>query len=228
QDAQRPGERRRQARWWGRLQDFLRHAPAEHQGGILFRSHLRRQQGYGSVENDRLSGRSLQLQRLGHPARRTSAVSDRWIQRTPRLEGRLMATTLKPVDVVLVGFGWTGAIMAQQFCDAGMDVLALERGPWRDTSTDFATGFAQDELRYMWRHHLFQNLSDETLTIRNNTGQQALPMRHLGSFLLGPGVGSGGVHWNAQIWRFLPSDLSAYSHILARYGNSLVTAHDMS
>ncbi len=30
-----------------------------------------------------------------------------------------MATTLKPVDVVLVGFGWTGAIMAQQFADAG-------------------------------------------------------------------------------------------------------------
>ena len=38
-----------------------------------------------------------------------------------------MATQLKPVDVVLVGFGWTGAIMAQQLCDAGMNVLALER-----------------------------------------------------------------------------------------------------
>src|ERR1700744_1600024 len=139
-----------------------------------------------------------------------------------------MATTLKPVDVVLVGFGWTGAIMAQQFCDAGMDVLALERGPWRDTSTDFATGFAQDELRYMWRHHLFQNVADDTLTIRNNSSQQALPMRHLGSFLLGTGVGSGGVHWNAQIWRFLPSDLKAYSHNLARYGKSAVTAYDMT
>ncbi len=43
-----------------------------------------------------------------------------------------------PVDAVLVGFGWTGAIMGQQLCDAGLNVLALERGPWRDTSTDFA------------------------------------------------------------------------------------------
>ena len=72
--------------------------------------------------------------------------------------------------------------------------------------TDFATTFAQDELRYMWRHHLFQNVTYDTLTVRNNTAQDALPMRHLGSFLLGTGVGSGGVHWNGQIWRFLPSD----------------------
>ena len=117
-----------------------------------------------------------------------------------------MATTLKSVDAVLVGFGWTGAIMGQELCDAGLDVLALERGPWRDTATDFATGFAQDELRYMWRHHLFQNVTYDTLTFRNNADQEALPMRRLGAFLLGTGVGSGGVHWNGQIWRFLPSD----------------------
>jgi len=133
-----------------------------------------------------------------------------------------MATKLKPVDAVLVGFGWTGAILGQQLCDAGLNVLALERGPWRDTPTDFATGFAQDELRYMWRHHLFQNLSDDTLTIRNNIRQEALPMRRMGSFLLGTGVGSGGVHWNGQIWRFLPSDFLMRSHNERRYGKKAV------
>ena len=40
-----------------------------------------------------------------------------------------MATSLKPVDAVLVGFGWTGAIMGQELCEAGLNVLALERGP---------------------------------------------------------------------------------------------------
>jgi gluconate 2-dehydrogenase alpha chain len=139
-----------------------------------------------------------------------------------------MATRLPSVDAVIVGFGWTGAIMAQQLCDEGLNVVALERGTWRDTPTEFAPTFAQDELRYMWRHHLFQNLSDDTLTIRNNTDQQALPMRRLGSFLLGTGVGSGGVHWNAQIWRFLPSDLKAYSHNLERYGKAAVSAYDMT
>ena len=139
-----------------------------------------------------------------------------------------MAVTLKPVDAVIVGFGWTGAILSQQLCDAGLDVVALERGPWRDTPTDWAPTFAQDELRYMWRHHLFQNVTYDTLTTRNNASQQALPMRRLGSFLLGTGVGSGGVHWNGQIWRFLPSDFMARSHNEQRYGRKAVTDDDLT
>ena len=115
---------------------------------------------------------------------------------------------------------------------------ALRRRPrtcWRSSAapgatppTDFATGFAQDELRYMWRHHLFQNVADDTLTIRNNVNQEALPMRHLGSFLLGTGVGSGGVHWNGQIWRFLPSDFLTKSHNEQRYGKKAVTDYDLT
>lgn len=139
-----------------------------------------------------------------------------------------MAKQLPPVDAVLVGFGWTGAIMGQQLCDAGLNVVALERGRWHDTSTDFSPGFIQDELRYMWRHHLFQNTAFDTLTIRNNTDQQALPMRRLGSFLLGTDVGGSGVHWNGQIWRFLESDFKAYSHNLKRYGKAVVSAYDMT
>jgi gluconate 2-dehydrogenase alpha chain len=139
-----------------------------------------------------------------------------------------MVTTLKAVDVVIVGFGWTGAILGQQLCDEGLEVLALERGPWRDTPTDFPPTFAQDELRYMWRHHLFQNVTYDTLTIRNNVSQQALPMRRLGSFLLGTGVGSGGVHWNGQIWRFLPTDFLAKSHNEQRYGRKAVTDYDLT
>ena len=44
----------------------------------------------------------------------------------------------------------------------------------------------------------------ETLTFRNNSNQMALPMRQLGSFLPGTGVGGAGIHWNGQTWRFLP------------------------
>jgi gluconate 2-dehydrogenase alpha chain len=129
-----------------------------------------------------------------------------------------MATKLPPVDVVMVGFGWTAAILGQELTDAGLQVLALERGPWRDTSTDFATTFAQDELRYYWRHELFQEPARETLTFRNKPDQTALPMRDLGSFLPGTGVGGAGIHWNGQTWRFLPSDFMARSHNEARYG----------
>ena len=132
-----------------------------------------------------------------------------------------------PVDAVLVGFGWTGAIMAEALTAAGLNVVALERGGWRDTPGDFATTFDQDELRYFWRHRLFQDVAHETLTFRNRPDQVALPMRRLGSFLPGSGVGGGGVHWNGQVWRFLPSDFVARSHNLSRYGPAAL-ASDMT
>ena len=129
-----------------------------------------------------------------------------------------MARKLPPVDVVLVGFGWTGAIIAQELTDEGLEVLAIERGAWRDTPTDFPPTSAPDELRWYWRKEMFQNNARETLTFRNNRGQMALPMRRWGSFLPGEGVGGGGVHWNGQTWRFLPSDFIAASHNVDRYG----------
>lgn len=125
---------------------------------------------------------------------------------------------LPSVDVVIVGFGWTGAILAQELTDAGMEVLAIERGAWRDTPTHFPPTTAPDELRWYWRKEMFQDNSRETITFRNNPAQNALPMRRWGSFLPGEGVGGGGVHWNGQTWRFLPSDFIAASHNRERYG----------
>jgi gluconate 2-dehydrogenase alpha chain len=129
-----------------------------------------------------------------------------------------MVQKLPPVDVVLVGFGWTGAMLGQELTDEGLNVLAIERGGWRDTPTDFAVTFAQDELRYMWRRELFQEPSHDTLTFRNDGSQTALPMRHLGSFLPASGVGGAGIHWNGQNWRFLPADFMVRSHNEQRYG----------
>ena len=139
-----------------------------------------------------------------------------------------MAEKLPSVDALFIGFGWTAAIVGQELASTGMSILALERGDWRDTPTDFATTFDQDELRYYYRHDLFMNVKHDTLTVRNSLDQTALPMRHLGSFLPGTGVGGSGVHWNAQIWRFLPDDFKVYSHNLARYGKDYVTRDNMT
>ena len=38
------------------------------------------------------------------------------------------ATVLKKTDVAIVGFGWVGAIMAKELTEAGLNVVALERG----------------------------------------------------------------------------------------------------
>jgi gluconate 2-dehydrogenase alpha chain len=133
-----------------------------------------------------------------------------------------MPKRLPPVDVVLVGFGWTAAIVAQELTDAGVQVLALERGEFRDTVPDFATSHIQDELRYAVRKQIFEAPARETLTFRNASDQTALPMRNLGSFLPASGVGGAGVHWNGQTWRFLPDDFTIRSHTEQRYGKKFI------
>ena len=45
-----------------------------------------------------------------------------------------MAERRKRVDAVIIGYGWAGAIMAKALTDAGLSVVALERGPARDLS----------------------------------------------------------------------------------------------
>jgi choline dehydrogenase-like flavoprotein len=105
----------------------------------------------------------------------------------------MAATRLQPVDVVLVGVGLTGTILGKELADAGLTVIGLERGRFRDTSPDFAMPHAHDELKYVRRHELMQDLSRETITFRNAMNETALPMRKLGSFLPGEGVGGAAV-----------------------------------
>src|SRR3954464_12021980 len=133
-----------------------------------------------------------------------------------------MPRKLPRKDVVIIGLGWTGSILAYELASAGLDVVAIERGPWRDTATDFAPSWSPDELRYAIRLDLFLRPEQETLTFRNNMGQTALPIRHFGSFLPGNGVGGAGVHWNGQTWRFLPHDFRIRSHMIERYGESIM------
>ena len=129
-----------------------------------------------------------------------------------------MTRILPRKDVVIVGLGWTGAILAHELTEEGLDVVAIERGPWRDTATDFNIGYAQDELRYAIRRDLFLQPIVETMTMRNDVSQTALPMRDFGSFLPGNGVGGAGVHWNGHTWRFWDSDFRIVDHLGERYG----------
>jgi len=129
-----------------------------------------------------------------------------------------MARKLPATDVVIIGLGWTGSILANELADAGLNVVAIERGPWRDTSSDFPVTYAQDELRYHIRHDLFLRPAQETMTFRHNVNQHALPIRTWGSFMPPNGVGGAGVHWNAETWRFLPSDFVLRTHLTQRYG----------
>ena len=81
-----------------------------------------------------------------------------------------MAERKKAVDAVIIGYGWTGAIMAKTLTDAGLSVVALERGPARDTSPDFEFPRIADELKHGVRGELWQPLAKETVTIRHSPG----------------------------------------------------------
>jgi gluconate 2-dehydrogenase alpha chain len=129
---------------------------------------------------------------------------------------------MKPVDVVCIGFGMTSAMAAQELTEEGLNVVALERGQWRNTQPDFAYPQMMDELKYGMRHYLQQDLSKSTLTFRNKPDQRALPMRHLGSFLLGTDAGGSMVHWNGQTWRGMPDDFRYRSWVVERYGEDFM------
>jgi gluconate 2-dehydrogenase alpha chain len=133
-----------------------------------------------------------------------------------------MAVRMKPVDVALVGGGLTAAILGKELAEAGKSVVALERGQMRQTVPDFQSPTMHDELKYDVRYAFAQDLSVQTLTFRNFVGQQALPMRQLGSFLPGEGVGGGAVHWNGQTWRFQPEWFRLRSWVNERYGRDFL------
>lgn len=125
-------------------------------------------------------------------------------------------------DVVIVGLGWTGSIMAKELTDAGLNVVALERGDHRTTAEAAPYPGVADELAYVQRFKLFQRMKNSTVTIRYNLGDTAVPYRELGSFYLGTNVGGCGFHWNGMTWRALPEDLKIRSMYTEKYGADFI------
>ena len=99
--------------------------------------------------------------------------------------------TLPAVDVLIIGGGWSGLLMAKELgSHTSLSILVLERGPSRE-SADYAN--SMDELDYAIRLHMMQDLSQDTVTFRHNANKRALPLRQHGSFLPGAGVGGSGI-----------------------------------
>lgn len=129
-----------------------------------------------------------------------------------------MPKTMKPVNAVTIGVGWTGAIIARELTKAGQTVVGLERGGFRNTVPDFQQPAVMDELAYAVRQKMFQNPATDALSFRNNVRETALPIRQFGSFLPGDGLGGAGLHWNGLTWRFLENEFKLRSNSIARYG----------
>ena len=93
--------------------------------------------------------------------------------------------------------------------DAGLKIVALERGAMRTHAEPiFRVPLIRDELRFVAASRPDAGHRSATPT-RSATirPQEALPMRRLGSFLPGEGVGGAGVHWNGDTWRWTDMEL---------------------
>lgn len=131
-----------------------------------------------------------------------------------------MTRTLPKTDVAIIGLGWAGSVMAEELTRAGLNVVAIERGKWRDTSTDFPPAVDPDELRWHTRRELLQPMKVETTTFRNTPSQHAAPVRNWSAYQFGWNVGGAGTHWAGMTWRFLPWDFKVRSQTIERYGRS--------
>src|SRR6266850_7131405 len=121
------------------------------------------------------------------------------------------AMATEKTDVVIVGMGAVGGIIAAELGKAGMKVVGLERGP-RLTTADFS---AHDELRYFQRRDLRPDVKRQPVTWRSNPKARAMPMPILN---YGNQAGGGTVHYGAVSWRFHEDDFRARSHTMERYG----------
>src|SRR5882672_7061638 len=118
-------------------------------------------------------------------------------------------------DVVIVGVGGAGGILAAELSKADMRVIGLERGP-RLKTADFEP---HDELRYFQRQDLRPDPKRQPVTWRPNANARANP---LSSLSYGNQAGGGTVHYGALSWRMHEDDFRPRSQTVERYGASAI------
>ncbi|MDQ3900923.1 MAG: GMC family oxidoreductase [Actinomycetota bacterium] len=108
-----------------------------------------------------------------------------------------------PTDVVIVGAGASGGTAAKVLTEAGLHVVALERGPYLQSDQ-----FSGDELKYINRHYVWPDPYLKPRTIRPNADVPA----QVGQFSPTPqGVGGGTVHWGGIVPRMTLADFKVRS-----------------
>lgn len=134
-----------------------------------------------------------------------------------------MAST-QQVDVVVVGAGAAGAIVAAELAKGGAHVVVLDKGP-HYTSEDFK--LKHDEIRYYARGAIVPHVTTDPMTWRPDDASESQilpwvsgPLGTANPLHLPPSLGTGGgsIHWGGACWRFRETEFRMKSTIVDRLG----------
>src|ERR687890_1205777 len=119
-----------------------------------------------------------------------------------------------PADVVLVGVGAVGGLVAPLLARAGLRVVGLEAGPWRK-----GRDFVPDELSssFYCRGEMGPKFLEERPRWRLKEGME----ERAATFTLGRmmnGVGGSVVHWGGALRRCHPHHFNYLTHVRERFG----------
>lgn len=123
-----------------------------------------------------------------------------------------------PVDVVLVGVGAVGGLIAPILAQAGLRVVGLEAGSMRSHAD-----YIPDELgaTYYCRQNLGPKFMAEEVRWRTDADSPARdPTYSLGRMM--NGAGGSAIHYGAWLRRFHPHHFRLRSHIKERWGESVI------
>jgi len=132
---------------------------------------------------------------------------------------------LAPVDVVIVGSGWSGMIMAKEIASrTTLSVLVLERGgPFRGLG---AYAAEMDEVDTFIRTRQAPNPADGTFTTRASHMDRANPIRQPRFPAAGTGMGGSSDHWGATSPRLLPEAFQIATHLKELHGAAKLPANN--
>src|SRR5580698_2374770 len=86
-----------------------------------------------------------------------------------------MTTTLKPVDVAVIGLGAAGGVAVLPLARAGLRVAGIEAGTWMDPHKDFHADEIYNNVRRLVTSVPKAQL--ECPTLRANPSERAVPAR---------------------------------------------------
>jgi choline dehydrogenase-like flavoprotein len=110
------------------------------------------------------------------------------------------------VDLVIVGSGASGGVLAKELSTAGFKVVVLEQGPFRKS-----TDFQHDELGYKILRVLGPNQQEQPCSFRKTENETATVDPFQTPLIYARGVGGSSVHFTANYWRLHPRDFKERS-----------------